>query len=425
MTATARTIATVATIAIVAGVLSACGADQSARPTAASPATTAAATPSPSTAPRRSAPAGPRTAPDRRERLADLVEDLAITQTARTRRPARRSSGDNPLAGRPWGTYLGPAEPVAGPYAASSGETRRVLSTIAEAPKAKWFGAWIPDAQIEAKTREYVAAAQAGDPETLVQLAMFRAVPWEHEACRRQPTAAEQASYRRWTASFARGIGDAHAAVVLQPDGRFALCTAGGVGMQTALIRYAATTLAALPHTAVYIEVGAADWPAPGQGGVEEVLRFLLPAGIEAARGIALNGTHYSATADEVRRGADVVTALEQRGITDKHVVINTSSNGRPFTYGSYRGTGRYAHPDNARPCDTVADPGPCVSLGIPPTADVTDERWGLPDDVRALAAEHVDAYLWFGRPWLYFQNSPFELDKALAVTRSSPWWGG
>lgn len=336
---------------------------------------------------------------------------------------AGRRTSVNPLANRPWGTYSGPAEMVTAPYAKTRGETHRVLSWIARAPKAKWFGAWIPDAKIAKHTRDYVAATQAGNPETLVQLTDFRAVPWEHDACTRLPTKAERQSYRRWTKAFARGIGNAHAAVIMQADGPFALCTPGGVGVQTRLIKWAVGRLSRLPNTSVYIDVGASDWPAPGQGGVPQVLKFLLPAGIQQARGIALNGTHYAATGSEIQRAAAVIEALAARGIADKHAVINTSSNGQPFTYGAYRGSGRWSHPDNARPCASLDDPGTCVALGIPPTSDVTRPAWGLSPSETRLAAQYVDGYVWFGRPWLRMQASPFELDKALAVTRSSPYW--
>ena len=59
--------------------------------------------------------------------------------------------------------------------------------------------------------------------------------------------------------------------------------------------------------------------------------------------------------------------------------------------------------------------------VGIDPHAALLHD-WGLSDDVRRLAKDHVDAYLWFGRPWLYRQNYPFQLDRALAVVRSSPY---
>ena len=43
-------------------------------------------------------------------------------------------------------------------------------------------------------------------------------------------------------------------------------------------------------------------------------------------------------------------------------------------------------------------------------------------DEFLELAEKYVDAYLWFGRPWLYEQRAPFLLDRALALVRSSPY---
>ena len=40
----------------------------------------------------------------------------------------------------------------------------------------------------------------------------------------------------------------------------------------------------------------------------------------------------------------------------------------------------------------------------------------------RRLAARYVDAYLWFGRPWLYNQAAPFVLDRALTLARTTPY---
>ena len=78
-------------------------------------------------------------------------------------------------------------------------------------------------------------------------------------------------------------------------------------------------------------------------------------------------------------------TDLAARGLPGKKVVINTSSNGKPFEFGTYTGP----DPDDAYPCQSESDPRTCVALGIPPTTEVAAERWGLPDDVRALAREH------------------------------------
>jgi endoglucanase len=342
---------------------------------------------------------------------------LGASESVAAPEPALRTD-DNPLAGRPWGVYRGPMDQAWPPYTRATGEKKEMLARIALAPKAKWFGAWIPNADIADKVIGYIAQSQAGDPETLVQMTVFRMVPWEGDACRRLPTKAERASYNDWTDRFASAVGSAHTAIVLQPDGPFALCAPGGSRVPSRLIAYSARVLGALPNTSVYIEVGAADWPAPGQGGVDAVLKFLLPAGIEHARGIALNGTHYSATEDEVARGAAIVQALEARGITGKRVVVNTSSNGRPFEFGRYDGPDA----ENARVCRSPDDPRLCVTLGIPPTADVANPAWGLPAETNQLAAQYVDGYLWFGRPWLYKQADPFVTKRALALVSSTPY---
>jgi hypothetical protein len=333
---------------------------------------------------------------------------------------AKRAT-DNPLAGRPWGVYQGKGDQAWQPYATATGSRKALLAKIALRPKAKWFGAWIPNTKIADTVRAYVAGSQAGNPEALVQLTVFSMKPWEHDACKRLPTAAEQARYRDWTDRFASAIGSAHAAIVLQPDGPFALCAPGGSTLPSSLIAYASKTFSALPNTSVYVEAGAADWPAAGrQGGVDAAVRILVQGGVQYARGFALNGTHYSSTPNEVARGAAIVAALEARGISGKHFVVNTSSNGHPFTFGSYTG----ADPDNAFVCHTLADPvtRTCVTLGIPPTADVAAAQWGLPATTRSLAAEHVDGYLWFGRPWLYRQADPFVMSRALQLVRTTPY---
>lgn len=348
-------------------------------------------------------------------RAARKAARVAARQAARE--AAQRAL--NPLAGRPWGVYKGPGDMAWAPYERATGERKELLAKIALRPKARWFGAWIPNREITASVSKHIAVSQAGDPDALVQMAVFRMVPWEHAACRRLPSRAEAASYRDWIDRFAAGVGRAHTAIILQPDGPFALCAPGGSLEPSQLIGYAARKLAALPNTSVYLDAGAADWPAAGrQGGVEAAVKFLLPAGVEAVRGIALNSTHYSDTNLEVARGAAIVQALEARGIRGKRVVVNTSSSGRPFVFGDYRGR----DPDNAGVCRSRTDRSTCVSLGIPPTFAVDDPKWGLSAQTNELARQYVDGYLWFGRPWLHRQNSPFVMDRALDLARSTPY---
>jgi endoglucanase len=96
--------------------------------------------------------------------------------------------------------------------------------------------------------------------------------------------------------------------------------------------------------------------------------------------------------------------------------VINTASNGRPFTFQQYHGPDF----DNAAVCSSPSSQR-CVTLGIPPTANVASPRWGLSPQVRSLAARFVDAYLWIGRPWLDNQADPFDLQRSLALARTTP----
>ncbi len=341
--------------------------------------------------------------------------------SAATSDASRREASDNPLAGRPWGVYQGPAEMAWAPYVKATGKRKKRLATIALAPKAKWFGAWISDRSIGQKVDEYITNAQGGNADALVQLAVFRMVPWEHEACKRLPTKAEKKSYRRWTRRFAAAVGDTPTALILQPDGPFALCAPGGSRVFSRLIAYSTRVYAALPNTSVYIAAGSADWPAPGGGGgVDSAVKLLVRAGVADARGFALNSTHYSSTEREVERGTEIVEALDRLGVSGKHFVVNTSSNGHPFPFGTY--TGSDSH--NADVCRTGSEPvtRTCISLGIPPTTEVSDDRWGLSARTNKRAAEHVDAYLWFGRPWLYRQNQPFVMKRALGLIRSSPY---
>lgn len=328
--------------------------------------------------------------------------------------PQRVAAATNPLVGHRWGVYKGAADQAWPPYARSTGTNRALLAKIALRPKAKWFGRWISNGDITAKVRAYIANSTGGDPDVLTQMTMFRMVPWEHEACRRLPTAAEQASYKQWVNRAATGIGGSRVALILQPDGPFALCAPHGSKLPSRLVGYAARKFSALPRTSVYIDGGVSDWPKDNPGKAAD---FLMPAGVRYARGFALNSTHYATTGDNIDFGTRLVAELRRRGAPGKHFVINTSSNGHGFDFGSARGS----HPDNAKVCQTRTE-RVCVTLGIPPTADVANPRWRLTPLRRARAKAHVDAYLWFGRPWLYMQADPFVLKRALALARTTPW---
>jgi endoglucanase len=317
----------------------------------------------------------------------------------------------NPLAGLPWGTYRGKWDDIFPHYATARGPDRVLLAPIALTPRMLWFGGWFADRQVESIARQYVESSTGGDPNVLSQLAVFRVKPWEGAACRRLPSASEQASYKRWIDNLAQGLGAARVALVLQPDLPFAHCVPHHSKLPLRLIAYAARVFSALPHTTVYIDAGASDWPSVGQAAAE-----LRDAGVANTRGFALGATHYDSTAREILFGASVAARLGTLGIRGRHFIINTAQNGRPFTYQEFHGTSY----DNAPVCATRAA-SRCVSLGIPPTWHVTERRWHLSARARALAGRLVDAYMWIGRPWLDHQAEPFDLGRTLALARVNP----
>ena len=322
---------------------------------------------------------------------------------------------NNPLV-RGWGVYQGLAEQAWPAYVTATDDQRRMLDTIIQRPKATWFGGWQPDSEIEERVRKYIELSTGGDPEVMVQASIFRMKPWEgnDRICNRLPTLAEQASYKRWIDGFAAGVGDAHMMIVMQPDGPFALCAKNGSKLPSRMIKYAVQTLAALPNTVIYIDAGAADW---NRMDPRKALRILIPAGIQYVRGFAFNSTHYDSTGRQVKYAAMVSQALAARGYPDKYAIINTSSNGRPFKGYTYKGP----EFDNAWPCKSK-DSIRCTTLGIPPTVDVGDPKWGQTSTINSLAKQYVDAYLWFGRPWLYMQAAPFSMNRALQLIRTTPY---
>ena len=141
-----------------------------------------------------------------------------------------------------------------------------------------------------------------------------------------------------------------------------------------------------------------------------------MPAGVRYARGFALNSTHYATTVANIDFGTRLVAELRtprraRQALRDQHVVERAR-----FDFGSARGS----HPDNAKVCETRTE-RVCVTLGIPPTADVANARWRLSALHRARARAHVDAYLWFGRPWLYMQADPFVPPTGRSRWRARP----
>jgi hypothetical protein len=313
----------------------------------------------------------------------------------------RKAPRGNPLAGMRWGIYQGPIDGVWPAYASAGGRNKQLLGKIALRPRAVWDGYW--DGNPRGTAQESVYDSTQGDPKVLAQVAIFRLDPWE--SCSGSWSAANQAGYKAWVRSYAAGIGSARVAVILQPDLPFALCVSSGVPEQ--LVSYAADVFNSLPHTAVYVDAGAYAWYQPTM-----IARMLERSGIWHSRGFALNVTQYGSTDQQLRWGAAVNRVLAADGARNKHFVINTDENGTPYLAGQVPGGGAQS---NYTPRCSYRGQQVCQRLGIPPTTDVANRRWGLSARDRGIAAAQVDAYMWLGRPWM-INAGPFSLRDALAL---------
>lgn len=320
----------------------------------------------------------------------------------------------NPLTARPWG--IDTRHEMYQAYDAATGSNRELLAKMALRPTVFWFNDVAPTNDITRRVQAYIDDAQDGDPGTLVQMAIFRLWP-EGEAQKHKPlTLADRASYRRWVDNAARGIGSARVALVLEPDLAVSL-TGWRPAVRLRLARYAAQVFSALPRTTVYLDAGASDWLT-----VPTAVSMLRTAGIRYARGFALGATHYTSTAAEIAYGTELVAALAQAGYPRRRFVIDTSDNGRPFTWNQYWAKHPHGDFDNAEECRTRTERR-CVTLGVPPTTAVGAAGMGLSPLRRSQARAHVDGYLWFSRPWLVYARPAYlDLLRALAVARTTPY---
>ena len=362
---------------------------------------------------------------------------IAPVTTAQTANPS------NPLAGREWGVYTGLQDQAYIGWSKLGAAQQDELALFAMIEKATYFGRWIGDDEVTRKVEAYIASAQAGDPERLALMTLFRMFPWEGEARidQRLPTAAEQASYRRYVTNLAQGIGTNRVAVVVQPDGYFVKkafeAWVGKVGRKKALLparmlAWTVKTLAAQPRATVYLDMGSEDW---ARGDVAAVAKYLRLSGVQYARGFSLNVSHKNYLEREIVFAKKVSEALARMGLKDKHAVLETSDNGQPF-HGSEINpqgghTSNYTQPGEVPPCRTKDQKTPCTALGVPPTTDVDNRAWGLGATAGRIAARYVDAYLWISRPWLPDQGeggTKFSPDYASLLKKTwtfSPYFTG
>jgi endoglucanase len=345
--------------------------------------------------------------------LTGLVASVVTAPTA-TGKAHRITT--NPLSGGTWGVNHNPATDASYQYwEQATGTRKKLLAKIALRPRARWFTSFTQTSDMTSKVQKYIADMQNQGADVLAPIAAFRQFP-NHESHKADPwTLQMRQDYKDWYDALAAGIGNSRAVVILEPDLAVILKDAWRPDIREQLVTYAANALAALPNTTVYIEAGSADWLT-----VDAAARLLKNSGVANVRGFALSGTHYDTTTRNIQHGRQIVAKLASMGIPNTHFVIDTADNGHGFTFAQYKQRHPGSDVTNPIVCQTKTQ-RVCETLGIPPTWRVGAAKWHLSTTVARTARKFVDGYLWYNRPWLDHNASPFELSRALPLARTTP----
>ncbi|MDR0884370.1 MAG: Ig-like domain-containing protein [Oscillospiraceae bacterium] len=313
----------------------------------------------------------------------------------------------------------------------TTGAEHKLLERIVSQPASIYFtpsnSSKENGAQNSAKA--YIEKMQQGDKNALVQMTIFGIFnvgggEYSTDAL----TAAEKAKYKAWIQYLSEGIADAKVALIFEADAALlaARVDTPGVAREFAdtatrrsLIKWAAKYISEHnKNAAIYLDAGDADWL-----DADDAVRLLKQIGIEYARGFALGATHLAATRDGIYYAQVLSKKLAIDGYANKKAILDTADNGNGFTHGDYTG-GTDARVDTKGlpygdpRTQTYAGQARTSVLGIAPTWQVASADTGLSSELTKIAKQYVDGYLWFGRPWLYQQTSPYSRTKALAAAR-------
>lgn len=217
-----------------------------------------------------------------------------------------------PLAGARFWVDPGSAAALAA-RAATDPAARGRLQRIAGQPQAVWLG---DEAASPGATVAQVQAAAARAARTPV----FTLYALPDRDCGGQSAGGlSPAGYLAWVRDVARGIGGRPPVVVLEPDALAQLpcLPADAQATRLALLRDAVTVLTRA-GALVYLDAGHAGWVPPAT-----MAARLAAAGVDRARGVALNVSSFATTRASVQYAHSLAVRLP--GL---HAVIDTSRNG-------------------------------------------------------------------------------------------------
>jgi endoglucanase len=218
------------------------------------------------------------------------------------------------------------------------------LAKVLATPQAVWLDGGTP-----AEVRKTVQT-------TVAQATLQRAVPvfvaynipgrdcGSYSAGGAQTTA----DYDAWIDGIAAGIGNAKAAILVEPDGlgllpntNCGVTTPGADDARYAQLNYAVTTLEAKPNTSVYLDSTHPAWMTPG-----DITPRLIKAGVNQAQGFFTNVSNYQWTSNAVENGT---------WISDCIALVNAGGDPANCKNKYWNGTG--ALDDNKQWSPTSSDP--------------------------------------------------------------------
>lgn len=257
----------------------------------------------------------------RRTRTAALIAAGAAVLTAVT--TGLLATGESAFAGTLTGTfYKDPNSKVLQWLAANPNDSRAQLirDRIGSQPQGRWFASYNPST-IQSEVSAYVSGANAAGQ---IPLAIAYMVPNRDCGGASAGGAPDVNAYRTWVSSFAAGLGNRTAVVLLEPDSlALQTCLSGtALSDRNAAISYAVTAIkSANPSAKVYLDAGHSAWNSAGDSA-----NRLIAAGVRNADGFYTNVSNFRTTADEVNYGRNILSAI---GSSNLHQVIDVSRNGK------------------------------------------------------------------------------------------------
>lgn len=198
----------------------------------------------------------------------------------------------------------------------NSDPNKAILNKVAANPQARWFGDW--NTNIKADVSSAVTRAKQVNK---IPVLIAYNIPFRDCFLYSSGGASSANSYKAWIDGFAQGLGDNPAMIVIEPDASAdnSCLSQALFDERLGLINYAVKTLSKA-NTSVYIDAGNVSWiPAA------EMAKRLKSAGIDSAKGFALNISNFETNDDNIAYADSINKSLGQ----SKSYIIDTSRNGK------------------------------------------------------------------------------------------------